>query len=284
MSKEKNEWDWIISSKTSYLGASPSEMWSFRHLLAGLVKRNFLLRYQQTVLGPLWILFPPLFTLVIYIVVFDRFIGVSTGTMPSVLFYFSGIILWSLFSESLSGTAITYQENAKLFSKVYFPRIIMPLAIISTQFFNFFIQFILLLVLLTYYISFKELDFSVGLDLLWFPIAIFTIALLALGLGLIFSVLTAKYRDLGYVLNLSVRLLMFVTPVLYPIATVPENVQWLVQINPLTPLFEIFRFSLLGEGTFTLFQVGYSVFCAIVIFVISLLFFNKQGDKLIDVV
>ncbi|WP_299758507.1 ABC transporter permease [uncultured Pontibacter sp.] len=284
MSETKTKWDWEITSQTSYWGTSLGEMWSFRHLLGGLVKRNFLLKYQQTILGPFWILFPPLLTLVTYVVVFGKFVGIPTGGLPPVLFYFSGIILWSFFSDSFSGTASTFKDNAHLFSKVYFPRIVLPLSIISTQLYNFLIQFMLLLLLVAYYWLFQGLTISPGITILWFPVAIITTAVLALGMGLFFSVLTAKYRDIGYVISLGVRLLMYVTPVIYPLSAVPEKVQWVVQLNPLSPLFEAFRLSLLGEGTVSVFHLMYSMLFTAAFFSAALLLFNKQGDKLIDVV
>lgn len=284
MLETKTKWDWEITSQTSYWGTSLGEMWSFRHLLGGLVKRNFLLKYQQTILGPFWILFPPLLTLATYVVVFGKLVGIPTGGLPPVLFYFSGIILWSFFSDSFSGTASTFKDNAHLFSKVYFPRIVLPLSVLSTQFYNFLIQFMLLLLLVAYYWLFQGLTISPGITILWFPVAIVTTAVLALGMGLFFSVLTAKYRDIGYVINLAVRLLMYVTPVIYPLSAVPEKVQWLVQLNPLSPLFEAFRLSLLGEGTVSVFHLMYSMLFTAAFFSAALLLFNKQGDKLIDVV
>ena len=283
MPEIKTVWDWEISSKTSYWGASPKELWSFRHLLAGLVKRNFLLKYQQTVLGPFWILFPPLLTLVTYILVFGKFIGIPTGTLPPTLFYFAGIILWSFFSDSFSGTATTFRDNAHLFSKVYFPRIIVPLSVIYTQLYNFGIQLLLLLLMVAYFWLFQDLTLSVGIGILWLPVAVITTAVLAMAMGLLLSVLTAKYRDFSYIIGLGIRLFMYVTPVIYPLSAVPEKVQWVVALNPLSALFEVFRLSLLGEGMVSLWQLGYSILFTAVLFTASLLLFNKQGDKLIDV-
>ncbi len=284
MSVPKVKWDWEITSQTSYWGAGLRELWSFRHLLEGLVKRNFLLRYQQTILGPFWILFPPLLTLVTYVLVFGKLVGISTGTLPPVLFYFAGIILWSFFNDCFTGTATTFRDNVHLFSKVYFPRIIIPLSVIHTQLYNFLIQFLLMLLLVAYYWFFQGLRLSLSITILWFPVVLLATALLALGMGLFFSVLTAKYRDMSYVINLGVRLLMYVTPVIYPLSAVPEKVRWLVQLNPLSPLFEAFRLSLLGEGTVSAWQLAYSILFSAVFFGASLLLFNKQGDKLIDVV
>jgi lipopolysaccharide transport system permease protein len=284
MPEPKISWEWEISNKTSYWGTSLNELWSFRHLLSGLVRRNFLLRYQQTILGPFWILFPPLLTLVTYVLVFGKFVGIPTGTLPPVLFYFAGIILWGFFNDSFTGTATTFKDNAGLFSKVYFPRLVIPLSVISTQLYNFLIQLMLLLLLIVYYWLFVGLTWPIGTGILLFPVTVITTAVLALGMGLFFSVLTAKYRDLSYMIGLGVRLFMFVTPVIYPLSAVPEKVRWIVQLNPLAPLFEAFRLSLLGEGTVSLSQIVYSVVFTAVFFSGSLLLFNKQGDRLIDVV
>ncbi|NDK54530.1 ABC transporter permease [Pontibacter fetidus] len=282
MPDSKIPWEWEITSKTSYWGNSMNELWSFRYLLAGLVKRNFLLRYQQTVLGPFWILFPSLLTLVTYIIVFGKVARIPTGNLPPVLFYFSGIILWSFFSGSFTSTATTFKDNIQVFSKVYFPRIVMPLSVVSTELYSFFIQLLLLFLLIAYYWLFQDLNYTLTIAILWFPVAIVTTAVLAMGMGLFFSVLTAKYRDLSYVINLGVRLLMFVTPVIYPLASVPDNVRWLVQLNPLVPLFEVFRLSLLGEGTVSLLQLAGSILFTVVFFIAALVLFNKQGDRLID--
>ncbi|TPE43491.1 ABC transporter permease [Pontibacter mangrovi] len=284
MSEVTSKWNWEITGQTSYWGASLQELWSYRHLLGALVKRDFLLRYQQTVLGPFWGLFPPIMTLVTYVLVFGKFVGIPTDTLPPVLFYFAGIILWSFFNNSFSGTSAIFRDNIHLFSKVYFPRLVMPASVISTHFSTFLIQLFLMLLLIAYYALFQGLSLPVSAHLLWFPVAVATTAALALGLGLLFSVITAKYRDMGHLVSLGVRLLMYVTPVIYPLSSVPEKVRWVVQLNPLTPLFEAFRLSLLGEGTLTGAQVLYSIGFAGVVLVVAMLLFNKQGDKLIDVV
>lgn len=283
MPTTKSNWDWEIGTETSYLGASPQEFWSYRHLLASLVKRDFLLRYQQTVLGPFWILFPPLMTLVTYLLVFDKIMEVSTGELPPVLFYFSGIVLWNFFSSGFTGTATTFRDNSQIFSKVYFPRLVMPLSVVSRNFFDFLIQLSLLFLMMAFYWLFLDWPVSFDMGLLWFPVSVLTVGGIALGMGLVFSVLTAKYRDMAYLVSLGVRLLMFITPVIYPLNSVPEDVRWLAVLNPLTPLFEVFRLSLLGEGTVSPYLLVYSVLFMVVLMVVALLLFNKQGDKLIDI-
>jgi lipopolysaccharide transport system permease protein len=275
---------WEINSKTSYWGGDFKELWGYRHLLGSLVRRDFLLNYKQTVLGPIWILFQPILTLITYVLVFGKMVGISTGTIPPVLFYFSGIVLWNFFNDSFAGTSFTFKENAHIFSKVYFPRIIMPLSVITTHFFRFLIQLLLFFLLIVYYWLFQDAPLHLSPWLLAIPVIIVVLGAIGLAMGLFFSVITAKYRDLMNVVTMGLRLFMFVTPVIYPVSAVPENIRWIVELNPLTPLFELFRFALLGEGTVTPYGFLYSIGFAIVALLVAMLLFNKQGDKLIDIV
>ena len=280
----KHKWDWEFGSSTSWWGWSPKELWAYRNLLGRLVRRDFLLNYQQTVLGPVWILFQPILTLVTFVLVFGKLVGISTGSIPPVLFYLSGIVLWNFFNDSFLGTAFTFRENAHVFSKVYFPRLVVPLSVVSTHFFRFTLQFALLLLVLAWFWLVEGVPVSINRWIFFLPFAILITGSIGLSLGLIFSVLTAKYRDLINLVHLGVRMFMFVSPVIYPLAIVPENVRWLVLWNPLTPMFEVFRYGLLGDGTFTVLQLLYSISFALVLLVVAFMTFNKQGDKLIDVV
>ncbi|MCJ8165329.1 ABC transporter permease [Pontibacter sp. E15-1] len=284
LTAEKKNWEWEIDNSSSYWGESLRELWSFRHLIASLVRRHFILNYQQTVLGPFWILFQPIMTLITYVVVFDKMVGIPTGTLPPVLFYFSGIVLWNFFSDSFSGTSNTFRDNAQIFSKVYFPRIIMPVSVIVTHVFRFLMQLAMLLLFIAYYWLFKDLQLSFSAWVFAVPLAVLMLGCMGLGLGLLFSVLTAKYRDISNLVSLGIRLMMFVTPVIFPLSTVPEGVQWIVKINPLSPLFELFRLSLLGEGYVSHWHLLYSFVFMVVVLSGSLLLFNKQGTKLMDVV
>lgn len=277
-------WEWEISSKTSVWNHSLQELWSYRHLLVGLVRRNFILNYQQTVLGPIWILFQPILTLITFVVVFHKIADISTGALPPVLFYAAGIVLWNFLSDSFIGTASTFKENVQVFSKVYFPRIIMPISVIGTQLLRFGMQFFMLLAIIIYYSITTDLQLQTGLWLLAFPMAVLLTAAISLGMGLLFSILTAKYRDMSNLVTLGTRLLMFITPVIYPLSAVPENTRWVVELNPITPVFELFRLSILGEGTITVVHLFYSLGFIVVLLTGSMLLFNKQGDKLIDVV
>ena len=284
MSANDKKWDWEIQSRTSWMGSRMEELWSYRHLLVGFVRRDFLLNYQQTILGPFWILFQPIMTLITYVIVFDKLVGIPTGNIPPVLFYLSGIVLWNFFSDGFMGTSATFRENAHIFSKVYFPRLIMPLSQLSTHFLRFLFQMLLLLLMMTYYHVFEQVPLHFDARLLTLPLVIILTGTIALSLGLLFSVITAKYRDLINLVGLGIRLLMFLTPVIYSIDYIPKDVRWIVLLNPLTPLFELFRISLLGDGEVSVAHITYSVLFTFCLFVGSMLIFNKQGDKLIDVV
>jgi lipopolysaccharide transport system permease protein len=284
--QESNEskWDWEITAKSSWWGASPRELWAYRFLLGGLVRSDFLRGYQQTVLGPLWLLLQPVMTTITYLLVFGKLVGISTGAVPPALFYLAGIVLWNLFNDAFTGTSSIFRDNAHLFSKVYFPRLVIPFAQLSSQLISFAIQFLFLLVLLVYYRLFTSWDSHTLLWLLLVPLAVGLVCAQSLALGLLFSVLTGKYRDVKFIVGLGVRLLMFLTPVIYPVHYVTEKWRWLVQLNPLTPLFELFRWAILGEGIVTASQLLYSVSFTFILFLASLLTFNKQGDNIIDVV
>lgn len=285
MATNSDWWDWEISSKARSSDLNLKNLLSYQNLLKSLVKRDFLLHYQQTVLGPVWILFQPVLTLFAYIFVFGRVIGVRIGSnVPEPLFYFSGIILWNFFNESFNSTSRTFRDNIHLFSKVYFPRIIMPLSAITTQLFRLSIQLVLFFILTLYFVLFKSFTINLGWFLLGFPVAIILVGFLALSVGLIFSVITAKYRDLSNGIDIFIRLLIFATPVFYPLSAVKPAIRWVVNLNPLTPLFELFRFSFFGSAAITPFQLVYSAVFIMLSFVFALLLFNKQGIKLIDVV
>jgi lipopolysaccharide transport system permease protein len=281
---EKN-WDWEISSETSNWSWDLKSLLSYRHLLASLVRKEFLLNYQQTILGPGWILVQPLLTLMTYVLVFGMLIRIPTGEgIPPVLFYLSGIVLWNFFNDSFGTTSRTFREYIHIFTKVYFPRIIIPLASISTQFMRFLVQLLLLVLILLYYIIFRGYVIQWSWSVIGIPLAIAGVGIISLGMGLIFSVLTAKYRDIVNIVEVSIRLLFFITPVVYPLASVREDLRWIVKLNPLTPLFELFRLGVLGQGTVHTNDLLYSFSLMLVTFVVAVYMFNKQGSKLIDVV
>src|SRR5918993_648372 len=269
---------WKIEAKSSYLNLNLHELLSYRHLLFRLVRKEFLVNYQQTLLGPVWILFQPLLTMLTYVFVFNKVIGVSVGgKLPPALFYFSGIVLWNFFNDSFGSTSKTFRDNISVFSKVYFPRLIVPLASIITQAFRFLIQFAFLIIILAFYIIVKDFKVSFTHYLLAVPFVVVVVGMISLSLGLMFSVLTAKYRDLGNFVDISVRILLFITPVIYPLSAVKENIRWVVQLNPLAPLFELFRLGVLGEGIVSPWGLLNSCCFMIVTLLLAIMLFNKMG-------
>lgn len=281
---KQTEWDWEISGQTRWWDWKLIELWAYRNLLLRLVRRDFLVNHQQTILGPLWMLFQPVLTLVTYVLVFNKMVGISTGHVPPVLFYLVGIVLWTFFSESFTYVSYTFTHNVHIFQKVYFPRLIVPLSVMSANFVRLLLQVALLVLAMLFYRVVYQVPVAVNGWVVLVPVAVLLVGVNGLAAGLLFSVLTAKYRDLTNVATLGVRLLLFVTPVIYPIAIVPAKVRWLADLNPLSPLFELCRFAVFGEGTFTGGQLLYSFSVTAVLFVVAMLFFNKLGDRIMDVV
>jgi lipopolysaccharide transport system permease protein len=284
--KNRTNWHWEIRPAATWKEVlNFNELWNYKSLLLRWIRRDWILQYQQTVLGPVWILLNPLLTLLTYFFVFGKLIGVPTGGIPPGLFYLSGILIWSFFSESLLAVTSTFTSNALLFSKVYFPRIIVPMATVFSGFTRLLIQGLLFLILLVYYRINGAYDPShLNSWLFATPLLVLLVGLFSLGLGLLFSVLTGKYRDLMTFINLGVRLLMFLTPVIYPINVVPQKIQWVVLLNPLTPVMEAFRYAFFGIGIFTVSDLIYSALLIVGLFFCSLVLFNRKGDKLLDVV
>lgn len=284
MSNNNSNWDWEIGPKPAQSLSAIKSVYTYRHFHSALVRKEFLLNYQQTILGPIWIFFQPLLTLIVYVLVFGRLIRIPIGeSIPPVLFYFSGIILWNFFSDSFSGISNTFRDHIHLYSKVYFPRIIVPLSVLSTQFLRFLIQFGMLVILLIYFIAFKGFHVELGIRVLALPLVFIGVAMISSGCGLIAALLTARYRDFVNLIGIVIRLLMFVTPVLYPLAIVKDSLKWIVLINPLTPFFELLRFALLGDGTINNYSIVYSFFFGFIILIISLFLFNTKSSKLIDI-
>lgn len=277
-------WDWEIGNNLNTWNWNIKEIWAYRHLLLNLVKRDFVLNYQQTILGPFWSLLQPILTLITYIIVFKNLVGLSVGTLPPVLFYFSGIVLWNFFSDSFNGTANTFKDHFYLFSKVYFPRIIMPVSVVCTHFLRCLLQLAMLFLLTLYYWQFQGLDVHFNLNLLVIPLTILLIGALGLGVGLIISLITVKYRDIANMVGLGIRLLMFITPVIYPLASVRSGLKWIVEANPLTVYFELFRFGLFGEGTVSYTSLLISTLITFGILTLALLIFNKKSNTLLDIV
>jgi len=282
--KAVKEWDLIIEPHTSIFHLSFRDLWRYRDLLLLLVKRDFISFYKQTILGPLWFFLQPLFTTLIFVIVFSRLAGISTDGLPPPLFYMVGVVAWNYFAECLTKTSTIFRDNASMFGKVYFPRLIMPLSVVLSNLVKFGVQLILLLLLFLYYILFSDFVPATNIYILFFPVAVLMMAALGLASGLIISALTTKYRDLSFLVSFGVQLLMYATPVIYPLSTVSEKYKWLISINPMTGIFEAIRYGLLGRGIFDWSIIAYSAALTVILLITGLLVFNKVEKNFVDTV
>jgi len=283
---EKNEdWDMVIEPKAHLLDLNLKEVWKYRDLMWLFVRRDFVATYKQTILGPLWHFIQPIFTTLIFLLVFGKIANIPTdGIEPKILFYMSGITIWNYFSNCLSSTSNTFVANAGIFGKVYFPRLVIPLSSVVSNLVKFGIQFLLLLLTMAWF-AFKGTALHVEWPLLLIPILVAMMAGLGLGLGIIISSLTTKYRDLTVLIGFAVQLLMYATPIVYPLSFLKgfSYAKW-IQWNPLTPIVEAFRFSLFGKGSFNAATLMYSGGFIIVVLLMGLLIFSKVERTFMDTV
>lgn len=283
----KNEkWLYEISSKHKLINLNFREIWRYRDLLFLFVKRDIVTVYKQTILGPLWFFIQPLFTSVIFTLVFNNIASISTGGVPPFLFNLTGITAWNYFKVCLTGTSNTFRGNQNIFGKVYFPRVIMPMSVVISNLLKFGIQLLILLIFYIYYTS-SGSEIAPNSNMLLFPVYVLMMALLGLGLGMIISAFTTKYRDLTLLVTFAVQLLMYLSAVPYPISEIKDNkpeYAWLVEYNPLAQIIEGFRYMVLDSGTFTWFGFYYTLIIAIVTFLIGLIIFNRTEKNFIDTV
>ncbi len=277
------EWDLIIEPQSSLLDLNLKDVWRYRDLLWLLVKRDFVSFYKQTILGPLWFFIQPLFTTIIFTFIFGNLAGLSTDGLPQPLFYMAGITAWNYFADCLTKTSTVFRDNANIFGKVYFPRLIMPLSIVVSNLVRFGVQMLLFFMMLGYY-AFTGAAFAPNAYILLFPILVLQMALLGLGLGLVITALTTKYRDLAFLITFGVQLMMYATTVIYPLSAAPAKYKWLIELNPMTGIIEAFRFGFLGQGELTLSSFGYSVAFTLVALVLGVIIFNKTEKTFVDTV
>lgn len=279
---ETQSWDLIIQPVSSLFVLRLNEVWRYRDLLLLFVHRDIVSFYKQTILGPIWFFVQPLMTTTIYVLVFDRIARLSTDGLPPVLFYLCGVTFWNYFSDCFGKTATIFRDNENLFGKVYFPRIITPLSIIVSNLFRFGIQFTLFLLISAYY--YWQGEARIQPTILLFPVLIAIMAFMGLGMGMFFSAMTTKYRDLAFLLQFGVQLLMYATPVIYPFSQIPERLQPMLTWNPLVPIIETARHGFLGTGTFSPAGLVYSVAFTLVVFVVSTTIFNRVERTFMDTV
>lgn len=274
---------WEISSDHHLFNIKLAETWEYRDLVWLLVRRDFISVYKQTLLGPLWFIIQPLITTVIYTLVFGNIAGISTGGLPKPLFYLAGITAWNYFADCFLKTSGVFRDNAGIFGKVYFPRLVMPVSTIISSMVRFAIQFLLFLVLTGYY-WWHGAVFQPNIYLLLFPLLIILMAGLGLGCGMIISALTTKYRDLSFLVTFGIQLLMYGTTVIYPLSSAPAKYKWVVIANPMTAIIETFRYGFLGNGSFSWGLLGYSCGVTLLTIIAGIVVFTKVEKNFIDTV
>lgn len=289
-----DEWSMVIKPKSGWFQLHLSDLWKYKDLLFLFVKRDFIAIYKQTVLGPAWFFIQPILTTIIFTIVFGNIAKISTDGLPQILFYLSGITAWSYFAECINKTSNTFVANANIFGKVYFPRLIMPLSVILSNLIKFGIQFLLFTSVLVYYLI-QDANVHPNIYMLTLPILILMLALFGLGMGLTISSLTTKYRDLTHLVKFGVQLLMYATPVVYPLSelnnkTISENpviadlIKMFIMANPLTPIVEAFRYAFLGAGSFSIMHLLYSAAMILIWLFLGILIFNKIEKSFMDTV
>ena len=283
MSKTPESWDIVISPKSSWFHLGLKDLWSYRDLLMLFVKRDFISFYKQTALGPLWFFLQPLFTMLVYVFVFGKLAGISTDGIPRPLFYLSGITAWSYFAECLLKTSAVFKDNASMFGKVYFPRLIVPFSIVISNLVRFGVQMLLLTFFVIYFMTSQDWSPASG-NLFLFPLLVLLMALQGLGLGMIVSSLTTRYRDLSLLLQFGIQLVMFSTTVVYPLSSLSGTLYDVVSLNPLTPVMEGIRYCLFGEGVFSASSLLYAFTASVVMLLSGILMFNRVEKTFIDTI
>lgn len=277
------EWDLVIEGSSSLFDLKFKDIWRYRDLLVMFVKRDFVSFYKQTILGPLWFFIQPLFTTIIYTFIFGNLAAISTDGLPQPLFYLAGITAWNYFADCLTKTSTVFKDNSNIFGKVYFPRLILPLSIVASNLVRFVVQMLLFLGMLGYYYL-QGAAFTPTWALLMFPVLVLMMALLGLGLGLIVTAMTTKYRDLAFLVTFGVQLLMYTTTVIYPLSAAPVKYRHLIELNPMTGIIEAFRYSFLGKGEFSAWSIGYSAIVTAIVLFVGIVIFNKTEKTFVDTV
>jgi lipopolysaccharide transport system permease protein len=275
----------VIEPKTKLFDLKLKEVWRYRDLLFLFVRRDFVAVYKQTVFGPLWFFIQPILTTIMFMVVFGGIAKMSTDGLPQPVFYLSGILLWNYFSGTLSLTSNTFVANKGVFGKVYFPRVITPLSIIISKLLTFAFQFILFLLVFFYFYIFTETTLRPNIYILLTPVLIIITAGLSLGLGLIITALTTKYRDFTFLLSFAIQLGMYATPIIYPLSTIEnEKLKLVILANPMSSIIETFRYAFTGTGAFSWSGLGYSVLVMLALVAVGVVIFNKVEKTFMDTV
>ena len=282
MNEPQQQWTETIEANHSLFDLKLKEVWRYKDLVYMFVKRDFISGFKQTILGPIWFFINPILTTLTYLIVFGKIANLPTDGVPQLLFYLVGVTLWNFFSATLTGISSTFTGNAGIFGKVYFPRLVTPISVALSNYMRLGVQFILFLLAWGYF--FFQGSVTPNVWVLMTPVLIIMLSLFALGLGMIFSALTTKYRDMQMLLGFGVSLFMYLTPVIYPISSLKGKYRLLADLNPLSPILECFKYGWLGSGNFTLIQLGTSAAVIFVILIVGILTFNKVEKTFMDTV
>ncbi|KFF22109.1 ABC transporter permease [Chryseobacterium sp. JM1] len=282
MNEPQQKWTETIEADHSLFDLRLKEVWRYKDLIYMFVKRDFISSFKQTILGPVWFFINPIFTTIVYLVVFGQIAKLPTDGAPPILFYLLGVTLWNYFSGSLTATSNTFVGNASIFGKVYFPRLVTPISIVISNLMRLGVQILLFIIVWTYYLAKGEIHPNIWV--LATPLLIILMVIFALGVGMIFSSLTTKYKDLGMLLGFGISLYMYATPVIYPVSALVGPFKKLAYYNPLTGIFECFKYGWLGSGDFSPLMLGISTAIILVLFAIGLVIFNKVEKTFMDTV
>lgn len=277
-------WDIEIVPATGLFEIDWRELWQYRDLILLFVKRDLTATYKQTILGPIWFFIQPILTTAMYVIIFGNIANISTDGMPKILFYLSGITIWNYFQECLIKTSETFISNQGLFGKVYFPRLASPISIVISGLLKFMIQFGLFLLVWLYFLLRSESAIHPNWTIAFLPFYILLMSGFGFSCGILISSLTTKYRDLRFLIQFGIQLLMYATPVVYPLTIVPEKYQWIMLLNPVTSIIEAFRYAFTGHGVSPINYLTYSTLITIFSLLFSIMIFNRVEKNFIDTV
>lgn len=279
----EQKWTRVIKPKTSLLDIDLKNVWRYRDLIYMYVKRDIVVQYKQTILGPIWYFVQPIMTTIMFMFVFGGIAQISTDGMPQPLFYMAGLLLWNYFSSCFTASSDIFGSNANVFGKVYFPRLVVPISAIISNLLKMLIQLMLFIFIYVYY-AISGATVQVNLSLALFPVLVVMVALIGMSWGLIISSLTTKYRDLKFLISFGVQLLMYATPIIYPLSASPEKYRWVLELNPLTPILETFKYSCMGCGALSWSGLLYSfIFMSVSLF-LGIVIFSRQEKTFMDTV
>jgi lipopolysaccharide transport system permease protein len=280
---KQQDWTQVIEPHDKLFDLKLRELWEFRDLVKLFVRRDFVAQYKQTILGPAWHLLSPLFTTIVFTIVFGRIAKISTDGLPQFIFYMAGNVIWAYFAGVLIATSRTFISGASIFGQVYFPRLATPVSVLISKLIAFSIQFVFFICLVIYFMM-RDASVHPNIWILLTPVLILMMGIIGLGGGVIVSALTTRYRDLQVLVGFGVSLLMYATPIVYPLSMVPEKYKIFLMANPISAVVETFRYAFLGSGSFNLYHLLYSFIFSIAIFIIGVIMFNKVERTFMDTI